>query len=271
MRPTAEAMLGIGKTATELLNTLTNFLGLGDVFGPITASLIALATAYFASSTATQVWSAVMATSAGAAISSAIATAAAWVAAGVAITAALIAGAVVAVGAYVASVLVAAATTIASCAAMHVAWLFGLGPIGLLVAGIELIGVGLIALYALGSGVVDFFSGFFEGEKSIDGATASVDELAEAVAEREEPGLVKDIRTIGEAAGATQEEVDQFLADASAAISEFTGIEIDFGRDGIEETKAAIAGARRDGGTKHPRCSVRPSRSRGGVHGDRAV
>lgn len=244
LRPSVEALTAVGEAGTELLNTLTNFLGLGDVFGPITTSLIALATAYFVSTTATQVWSAVMATSAGVAITSAVSTAAAWVAAGAAIAAALLATAVVAIGAYVASVIAATATTIASCAAMHVAWLFGLGPIGLLIAAIELVAVGLVALYALGSGVVEFFSGWFEGEKAIDGATASVDELADAVAEREEPGMLKDLRAIGEAAGVSQEEVDAFVAVSLAAISEFTGIEIDFGTSSLEETKAAIAGAR---------------------------
>lgn len=245
IRPTVEGFVYVGEVATEFLNTLAEFAGLGeDLFGPITTSLIALATAYFVSSTATQVWSAVMATSAGVAIRSAVLTAASWIAAAAGIVASLTVAAVVIAGVYVASVLLAAATTIASCAAMHVAWLFGLGPIGLLVAGVELLGVGIVALYALGSGIAEFFSGWFAGEEAIDGATASAEQLAEVVAEREEPGMVKDIKAIGEAAGFTQEEVETFIAEASEAISEITGVEIDFGGDSIEKTAEAIAGAR---------------------------
>lgn len=242
----ATAVEEVVRPSTELLKTLTGIFqnAIGEKFGAIAAALTALAVAFTFSSVATQVWAAVMATSAGTAIASAVATAAAWVAAGAAIVVGVTGAAIVIAGMYIAAVITAAATTIASCAAMHVAWLFGLGPIGLLVAGIELIVVGAMALWAMGSGIVDFFSGFSEGEKAIDGATASVDQLAEAVDERRQPGIVKDMTVIAEAAGYTKEEVAAAIAEMEDKIEELTGVRIDLGGNSIEETRDAIASAR---------------------------
>jgi hypothetical protein len=199
MRPTVEGFLRIGEAATELLNVFTDLLGLGDIFGETTASLLALGFAYLAVTSSSQIFSAVMATSAGTAIASAATTAAAWVAAGAAIAAAIVGAAVVAIGVYVASVIAATATTIASCAAMHVAWLFGLGPLGALIAGVELLSVGVVALYAFGGSIVDFFSGWGDGAKEIDGATASVEELTAAVEENQNKGLAKDAKAVADA------------------------------------------------------------------------
>jgi len=218
MRPTVEGFLEIGEAATELLNILTDFMGLGHIFGETTASLLALGAAYLVVTSSSRIFSAVMATSAGTAIASAVTTAAAWVAAGAAIAASLIGVAVVGITVYVASLIAATAATIASCAAMHIAWLFGLGPIGLLIAGIELLAVGVIALYALGGSIVDFFSGWGQGAKEIDGATASVEELTAAVEENQNKGLGKDA---------------QALADALAPSGGSSGTaSVDFGDDG---------------------------------------
>jgi hypothetical protein len=227
MRPTVEGFLAIGERAAELLNIFTRFLGLGDIFGSTTASLLALGAAYLAVTSSSQIFTAVMATSAGAAIASAATTAAAWVAAGVAIAAALVGGAVVAIGLYVASVIAATAATIASCAAMHVAWLFGLGPLGLLIAGVELLALGVVALYALGGSIVDFFSGWGEGRKEIDGATASVEELAAAAAEANQgSGIGKDAKALADslapAGGASSGTAEvNFGDDARTAEAEF--------------------------------------------------
>lgn len=227
MRPTAAAFQQVGEFAVALANIFTRFLGFGDIFGGPTASLIALGVAYLAVTSSSQIFTAVMATSAGAAIASAVATAAAWVAAAAAIAVAMVVTAVGAVAVYIASVIAATATVIASCAAMHVAWLFGLGPIGLLVAGVELLVVGLVGLWAMGSSVVEFFSGWGEGKDKIDAATASTEELAAAAAEvtasQGKSGFVQDMEALGAAAGATPEqieEVNQAFADAAAGITE---------------------------------------------------
>jgi len=259
LRPTIELFNQIGETAVELMNILTGFLGLGDVFGPVTASLIALSAAFLSVSVGSQFFSAVMSTTAGTAIASAVTTAAAWVAAGVAITAAVVVAAATLVGVYIASVLAATATTIASCAAMHVAWLFGLGPIGLLVAGIELLVVSAGILWAMGSSVVEFFSGWGEGAEKINAATAAAEELAEVVAESEKPresGFLADMEALAKAAGFSQEEIDATKAkmeeyaseveaavtDSMSGLTDATGEAFGYSQEEVDQFKTKVAG-----------------------------
>jgi hypothetical protein len=212
LRPSIEFFNSLGEAVTGLLEAVAELVGLGGLFintegdketltalGAITTALGAVAVAYFSVTSASAIYSAVMATSAGTAIASAVTTAAAWVAAGAAIAAALIGVAVAALTVYVASLTAATAATIASCAAMHVAWLFALGPLGLLIGGLELLVVGAVALYALGGSIVDFFSNWGDGAKQIDGATASVEELTAAVEKNQETGLAKDAKAVADA------------------------------------------------------------------------
>lgn len=241
-----DAIMGVGEAMTKFLNIFTNLAGLGDVFGPVTASILAVAAAITWAMASSQAWTMVMATTAGTAIASAVTTAAAWVAASAAIVVGLTAAAIAIGVYYVGMVLLATATTIASCAAMHVAWLFGLGPIGLIIAAVELLVVGIAALWAVGSGIADFFSGWGEGKEKIDGATASTEELAAAVAENEkrsEPGFLKDLEAVSRAAGATEEEIAMLRAEAGAALAEM-GFEIDVDSVSAEEAAESIRASR---------------------------
>lgn len=253
MRPSVEVFMDFGEVAADLLNTLTGFLGLGDIFGGPTASVIALAAAYLTFSVGIQTFNAVMATSAGIAVRSAATKAAAYLAAGVAIAAGLVGIAVVGIGVYVAATIAAAATTIASCAAMHVAWLFGLGPIGAVIAAIEAVAIAAIALWAVGSGIVDFFSGWGEGREEIDGATASVGELSAAVAANEGngSGFVTDMQALASAAGVSEEEIARVTEASLGLVNAVAGLvgvkfEIQLESEKLEEARQAIAGARQE-------------------------
>jgi hypothetical protein len=259
VRPSVEFFVGLAEAVTEVFDAIASLIGLGGSFievdgetptaiGRITIAVVALTAAFASLTVGTRVYQAVMATAAAQSVVAAVTTAAAWVAAGIAIASALVVGAVVAIGVYVASVIAATATTIASCAAMHVAWLFGLGPIGLLVAGIELVAVAVVGLWALGSGIVDFFSGWGEGREEIDGATASVDELAEAVESAEQSrggGMARDFEALGRAIGLSQEEIESaetamvdFANESGAAMVEWgETAQVEFG------TFGAVAGS----------------------------
>jgi hypothetical protein len=229
IRPTVEGFVELGESVTEVLNAITRFAGLGNVFGPVSASLIGAAAAFAILTTSTQVYTAVMSVAGVQSVVAAVRTAAAWVAAGVAIAASLVGVAVAAIGVYLASLITATAATIASAAAMHVAWLFALGPLGLLIGAVELAAVGIAALWAVGSGVAEFFSGWGEGTAKIDGATASVEQLAEAAAANQstgEPGFLKDIEAVARAAGATEQQIEQMKTEAQAAMADM-GFEIE--------------------------------------------
>jgi len=253
IRPTIQGFVTLGEYIIVPLNLLTSFLGLGDVFGPVTASVLGASAAFLVLRTSAATYTAVMNIAVVRSVVGAVLTAASWVAAAAAIGAALVAVAVVAIGMYVASVLVAAATTIASCVAMHIAWLFGLGPIGLVVAAVELLIATLAVLWLAGGSIVSFFSGWGEGKSEIDGATASVEELAEAVAEAEKPresGFKQDMLALAEAAGFTQEEIEAAFNDfstslaggfsvATSEIGEFLG----FSEEQVDAFKETIGGA----------------------------
>lgn len=281
LTPTVGAFVAVGEAVVRVVDTLASLIGLGDVFigtseggeqtattfGRVTAAVVSLGVAYVAVTSSSRIFTAVMATSAGTAIASALSTAAAWIGAGLAITGALAVGAVVAIGVYIASVLSALATTIASAAAMHVAWLFALGPIGLLIGGVELVGGALVGLYALGGSVVDFFSGWGEGVEKIDAATASVDELAAAAEEsqksNEDSGFLKDMEALAIAAGYSQEEIDATkqamqeyavsaatsvaagmgsIADSVGAAVGYSQEEIDAFKQSVSDMGAQVAG-----------------------------
>ena len=59
---------------------------------------------------------------------------------------------------YAASWIATAATSLASAIVIHAAWLMALGPFGLVIAGIELVVVGFLALYAACGGLDDILS-----------------------------------------------------------------------------------------------------------------
>ena len=59
---------------------------------------------------------------------------------------------------YAASWITTAATSLASAITIHAAWLMALGPIGLVIAGVELVAVGFLALYAACGGLDDILS-----------------------------------------------------------------------------------------------------------------
>lgn len=265
MRPTIEGFTKIGALISGVLNFFTRLVGLGDVFGNTASAVLAAAVAFGVLSVSTQTYTALMGIAAVRSVVSAVTTAAAWTAAAAGIGVALAAVAIGAIGFYVASVIAATATTIASCAAMHVAWLFGLGPIGLLVGGVELVGVALVALYATGSGIVEFFSGWGEGKEKIDAATASVDELAAAAEEAQKPkqsGFLQDMEALARVAGFSQEEIDatkekmqEYALATAASVSEgmssvtdsvgsalgFSQDEIDSFKDSAQKTLASFA------------------------------
>lgn len=224
MRPAVDRFMAFGELVTEVLNVFAKFAGLGkDFFGPLTASVIAVSAAFVVFQVAIGTLQAGMIKTAATSVISAAITAAAWVGGAALISAALIGAAVVGIGVYLVQLAIATASTIASCAAMHVAWLFGLGPIGWLVAGIELIGVALVGLWAIGGGIADFFSGWGEGKKEIDAATASVEEMADAAAANQEKpsdpigNISAGVDTVGAAMGYSQEEIDA----AKAKMAEF--------------------------------------------------
>lgn len=258
MRPTVDSIMSLGEKLTGLLNAFTNLLGIGDRFGKITSMILGIVAAFAILRTSTLAYTAVMQVAGVQSVVAAVTSAAAWTAAGVGIAAALVAAGVVAVGVYIAGVITAMATTIASCAAMHVAWLFGLGPIGLAVAAVELLIVAMAGIWALGGSIVDFFSGFGEGKKKIDGARASTEELAEVVAENEKPresGFAKDMEALSEATGITRQSLNEtwngFASSMGSGFSSFvttlgeaTGAsdeEIEAMKSRIEENVAAVS------------------------------
>ncbi len=244
-----QALMQVGDYVRKLLNAITSLVGLGDVFGEMTTPILAVGASILWLTASSRAYAMVMATSAGTAVASAVTTAAAWVAAAAAITVGVLAAGVAIGVYYVAMVLSAAATTIASCAAMHVAWLFGLGPIGLLVAGIELLVVGLAALWAMGGSIADFFSGFGDGKKKIDGARASTEELAAVVAENEKPtesGFAKDLEALSEATGVTRDDLNQTWNSFTSSMgSGFSSFMATLGEaTGASEEEMAAADAR---------------------------
>ena len=223
-----ESVMAVGEALTRVLNIFTNLAGLGDIFGGVTTSILAVVGAITWMVASTQIWNGVMATTAGRAIASAVITAASWVAAAAGISVAVVGVAAAFAVGLVAAMISAAATAVSTAAVMHVSWLFALGPIGLIIGAVELLVAGLAILYAAGSGIVDFFSGWGEGTEKIDGATASVEQLAEAAAANqaaEEPGFLKDIEAVGQAAGATQADIEAMKAAARSLASDM-GFEI---------------------------------------------
>jgi hypothetical protein len=253
-----ESVLAVGEAIRGLLNWVTSIVGLGNVFGELTVPILAVAAAFAWAQTSAATYTAVMQIAGVQSVVSAVTSAAAWVAFGATVAAVLVVGAVVAIGVYIAGVITAMATTIASCAAMHVAWLFGLGPIGLAVAAVELLIVAMAGIWALGGSIVDFFSGFGEGKKKIDGARASTEELAEVVAENEKPresGFASDMEALSEATGITRQSLNEtwngFTSSMGSGFSSFvttlgeaTGAsdeEIEAMKSRIEANVAAVA------------------------------
>jgi hypothetical protein len=153
-----------------------------------------------------------------------------------------------------ASFISTAASAIASAATIHVAWLVALGPIGLAIGAVELLAAGFVALYALGGSVIGFFTSIgqsmglieVESEKSLNAATASVEELSEEAAKASKSGFAKDMEALGKAAGMSASEVAAEMKKAKAAVAAVVGqkrADLIFGVD-VSEFEKSIGKAR---------------------------
>jgi len=135
---------------------------------------------------------------------------------------------------YAASWITTAATALASAIQIHAAWLLAMGPLGLVIGGIELAGAAFVGLYAIGGELYDLFSGVGEaiglvGEKAeeLDAATASAEKLAEAASKASKPGKQRAAEQVAE------------------ATSQSKTVQVDFGENrtaqsGFEETRTAV-------------------------------
>jgi hypothetical protein len=136
---------------------------------------------------------------------------------------------VVILGVLIGWFVIAAASAIASAAAIHIAWLVALGPLGLVIGAVELLAAGFVAIYALGGSVIGFFKGLGESigligseTKEIDAATASVEEIGRAAEEVNTKGLRKDLEALGYSA----EEIDAEFEKIRSTVEGFTGIDL---------------------------------------------
>jgi predicted RNA-binding protein associated with RNAse of E/G family len=154
---------------------------------------------------------------------------------------------------YSVAVAVVTGFSISATVAFIAMWVAALGPAALVVAGLAAIGGAITLVVAGVSSLVEWLFSFGESAEQIDGATASVDQLAEAVSEvdrRRELGFKQDLLDLAEAAGFTQEELEQAFSDfstsvaggfsaATGAVGEFLG----FSEEQVEAFNTAITGA----------------------------
>lgn len=165
---------------------------------------------------------------------------------------------------YSVAVAVATGFSFAATAAFIAMWAAALGPFVLIVGGLAAIGAGITLLIGGISSLVGWMFDFGDAAKEIDGATAGVDELADAVAEAEASSTKKKIeeamRATGEAAsdaanqvgetiGLSQERVDALKGTIGATIVAAAGlVGLDLSGEDEENqfdrARESIAGAR---------------------------
>lgn len=143
-------------------------------------------------------------------------------------------------------------------------WIAALGPIALVVGGLALVGVGITLLIGGITSLIGWMFDFGDSAKEIDGATASADELAAAVAETEASSIKNQLEEamlatgeaageaankIGETIGLSQERVDALKGTIGATVVAAAGL-VGFDLSGKDEenqfdkARESIAGAR---------------------------
>ena len=202
--------------------------------------IVSLTTVYYLFQTA-------MVQTAVTAVVSASTTAAAW--AGIALggIAVFVAAAVIGFVHVASQAAIMAGQFLASAIVMHAAWLIALGPIGAVIAAVELVIAGLAVLYMFGGSISSFFASAGPAwQKPFNAATASAKELANEAAKTSKTGMTRDLEALGLAAGMSAEQVKASMADAKAAYASVAGQEradLAFGTD-TSTLEASITKAR---------------------------
>ena len=167
-------------------------------------------------------------------------------------------------GIYSAAVAVATGFSIAATVSFIAMWAAALGPVALVVGGLALIGAGITLLISGISSVVGWFFDWGASTSEIDGATASVDELAAAVAEAESSSLKNGIEEgmlaageaasaaadeVGKTIGLSQDQVDALKATIGSTITAAAGlVGLDLsgeeGENQFDRARESIASAR---------------------------
>ena len=214
---------------------------------PMVSSMTGLAIVMVAITTIYYLFQAAMVKTAVTAVWTAITTHAAWV--GIALGGVLLFAAL-SVAAFVWVSMQAfkmAGKFLANAIVMHAAWLIALGPIGAVIAGIELVAAGFAVFYALGGSISSFFSSAGPAwQKPFNAATASAKELANEAAKTSKTGMTRDLEALGLAAGMSAEQVKAGMADAKAAYAAVVGqkrADLAFGVD-TSTLEASITEAR---------------------------
>jgi len=143
-------------------------------------------------------------------------------------------------------------------------WLAALGPLALVIGGLAIVGAGITLLIGGMASLIGWLFDWGDSAKEIDGATASVDEFAAAVAESETASIKNGIEEgmlaageaasdaadrVGETIGLSQERVDALKGTIGATIVAAAGL-AGFDLSGKDEenqfdrARESIAGAR---------------------------
>jgi hypothetical protein len=153
---------------------------------------------------------------------------------------------------YAASWIASAAAALTSGIMIAAAWLLALGPIGLVIGAVVVVGAAFAGLYMIGGELVGLFTGIGEalgliGKRTpeIDAATASTEELAAAAAEAAKPSQQRAAEQVAEATATGETVQVDFGGDrnAQANFEESRAAAVEFGMSmgfTAEQVEAAI-------------------------------